>query len=89
MKETNDAKRENRDLDLYQVGRVSVLFRSDKVLLDRPRRDESVEDVDGTGLFCQPVCNTVAQVNIPCRWFRIHGHPQMAVDRQRLLYIYR
>lgn len=51
MKETNDAKRENRDLDLYHVGRVSVLLRSDKVLLDRSRRNESVEDVDGTGLF--------------------------------------
>lgn len=89
MKETNDAKRENRDLDLYQVGRVSVLLRSDKVLLDRSRRNESVEDVDGTGLFCQLSYNMVAHFNIPCRWFRTHGHHQMAVDRQRLLYIYR
>jgi hypothetical protein len=51
--ETERGERKRRDLE--QVGRVGVLLRSDKVLLNRSRRNESVEDVDGTRLSCQLV----------------------------------
>jgi len=82
-------KRPEEGGNLDQVGGVGVLLRSDKVLLDGSGGNESVEDVDGTGLTCQLSHEVSERLSLPCRWFLILGHHRMAADRQRLLYIYR